>query len=65
MIAVEAIAFHRIAMFSVVCPRADGDSPVTPSNVATTRQTSTTADGGIALRNTCVRCMTPPPSPLP
>ena len=60
----EAIAFQWIASFSVVCPRADGVTPATPSNVADTKHTSSTAVGGIALRNTCVRCMIPPFSPL-
>jgi hypothetical protein len=64
MIAVDAIAFHLIAMFSVVCPRADGESLATPNNDATTRQTISTAVGAIAFRNTNVRCMAPPFSPL-
>ncbi len=64
MIAVEAIAFHSIAAFSAVCPCADGVTPATPINAADTKHTSSTAVGGIALRNTCVRCMIPPFSPL-
>ena len=38
--------------------------PATPSNVADTKYTSSAAVGVIALRNTCVRCMIPPFSPL-
>jgi hypothetical protein len=48
----------------MVCPRADGVTPATPTNVADTKHTSSTAVGGIALRNTRVRCMIPPFSPL-
>ena len=33
-------------------------------HVADTMHTSSRAAGGIALRNTCVRCMIPPFSPL-
>jgi hypothetical protein len=51
---------ERAGRRSLSRARARDRPTATPIDVADTKHTSSTAVGGIDLRNSCVRCMIPP-----